>query len=469
MARIEIYGNDSNVTLDDRLIGTDALDNSTKNFTVGDILALGGGGGTTYTAGTGIDITNGVISSTVVDTDTNNFVSNVVLNGTNLDFTGTGGAYNSSVSLAAIADRTVSLTGTGGIAITGTYPSFTIDGSGISGGGGGTVTGTGTANIMTKWITSTQIGNSIIVEDGNGVGIGVQPPEARLHVHSSTNHSSLKITTQAIGQGAQDGLNIALIDNLQFGQVWLYEPWPLRFGTNNAERFRIDGAGQGWFQYGLRITGGIVDSNTTKGTAGQILSSTGTEVEWINAPSAGSTTLTGLTDTTISSPTAGDYLEYNGAAWVNTSGAYPERLILRSNVSTIPTAESDFIFRGLGTDVTNGSVHIRQRKLVPNLPGQDFEVLTDCIARIAIGAFVNSGGHSGEAIFKLYETSTGVSLPVGQASFPVDNQATFTQAFSFFSFFQLQAGQAYRFALLANGGQSFTLDPGTFVEIEIVK
>lgn len=70
MARIQTYSNDLNVTLDDKVIGTDAIDNSTKNFTVGDILALGGSGGTTYTAGAGIDITNDVISCTVVDTNT---------------------------------------------------------------------------------------------------------------------------------------------------------------------------------------------------------------------------------------------------------------------------------------------------------------------------------------------------------------------------------------------------------------
>jgi hypothetical protein len=62
----------------------------------------GGGGGTTYTAGTGIDITNGVISSTVVDTDTNNFVSNVALNGTDLEFSGSGGAFSGTVPLASL-------------------------------------------------------------------------------------------------------------------------------------------------------------------------------------------------------------------------------------------------------------------------------------------------------------------------------------------------------------------------------
>jgi hypothetical protein len=467
MARIEIYSNDSNVTLDDKVIGTDALDNSTKNFTVGDMLSLSSVG-PTYTAGAGISITNGVISSTIVDTDTNNFVSNVALNGTSLDFTGTGGAFQSSVQLSSIADQTVTLVGTGGIAVTGTYPSFTIDGSAISGGGGGTVTGTGSPNIMTKWISNTQIGSTFVVEDGNGVGIGINPPEARLHVHAPSNSCTLKITTQGSGASAQDGLNISLIDN-QFGQMWLYEPnISLRFGTNNAERFRIDGAGQGWFQYGLRVTGGIVDSNTTKGTAGQILSSTGSQVEWVNAPS-GASTLSALTDTTLTNPSNGDYLQYNGTNWVNVSGAYPERLILRAQQISILPNGSDLLFASTGNNVKSSSMHINPAELSDVTSG--FEVISDCVARIALGAYVDRQGHSGEVLFKIQETSSGTSVLAGEASFSISNQATAPEAFSFFSFFQLQAGEEYLFTAQAVGSNNnaFRLEPGTFIEIEIVK
>lgn len=74
-------------------------DGSETLFSVGG----SGGGGTTYTAGTGIDITNGVISSSVVDSDTNDFVSSVSLNGTDLEFTGTGGAFSGTVPLASLA------------------------------------------------------------------------------------------------------------------------------------------------------------------------------------------------------------------------------------------------------------------------------------------------------------------------------------------------------------------------------
>lgn len=64
--------------------------------------SVGGSGGTTYTAGSGIDITNGVISSTV--TDTNTFIYGVVLNGTDLEFTGAGGAFNGTIDLSSIAN-----------------------------------------------------------------------------------------------------------------------------------------------------------------------------------------------------------------------------------------------------------------------------------------------------------------------------------------------------------------------------
>ena len=62
-----------------------------------------GGAGVTYTAGTGININSGVISSTVTDTDTNNFINNVSLNGTTLDFTGSGGSFTGAVSLSSLA------------------------------------------------------------------------------------------------------------------------------------------------------------------------------------------------------------------------------------------------------------------------------------------------------------------------------------------------------------------------------
>lgn len=56
-----------------------------------------------YNAGNGIDITNDIISCTVVDTNDIDFVQSVALNGTSLDFTGIGNAFTGSVDLSSIA------------------------------------------------------------------------------------------------------------------------------------------------------------------------------------------------------------------------------------------------------------------------------------------------------------------------------------------------------------------------------
>ena len=47
---------------------------------------------------------------------------------------------------------------------------------------------------------------------------------------------------------------------------------------------------------GVSITGGITDSNGDLGTAGQLLSSTGTALDWIDAAAGGATSINGLSD-----------------------------------------------------------------------------------------------------------------------------------------------------------------------------
>ena len=55
-----------------------------------------------YNAGTGIDITNDIISCTVVDTNDIDFTQSVALNGTSLDFTGIGNSFTGSVDLSSL-------------------------------------------------------------------------------------------------------------------------------------------------------------------------------------------------------------------------------------------------------------------------------------------------------------------------------------------------------------------------------
>lgn len=148
MARIHNYPNDSVIQVTDKIIGTDvSAGNATKNFTIGDLTsyldtALA------YTAGTGIDITNGVISCTIVDTDTDttytagtgiditnevisvtnpgsvDYIDDIVLNGNELQFTSVGHAHAAPIDLTPILPTPLSA-GTG-VDITGSTISCTV-------------------------------------------------------------------------------------------------------------------------------------------------------------------------------------------------------------------------------------------------------------------------------------------------------------------------------------------------------
>ena len=77
---------------------------------------------------------------------------------------------------------------------------------------------------------------------------------------------------------------------------------------------------------GPMYTNSAVDShlNTNTAAAGQILSWSGTDYDWITSSSGGgggATTLPGLNDVNISNPSSGQVLKYNGSVWINDTDA----------------------------------------------------------------------------------------------------------------------------------------------------
>ena len=362
MARIENYVNDVVVTIDDKVIGTDAVDNSTKNFTVGDIVALANAG-STLTAGTGISITNGVISSTIVDTDTNNYISNVALNGTSLDFTGTAPAFSGSIPLGAIADQTVTIAGTNGIAVTGTYPNFSISGASVAG-----------------------------------------------------NYD-----------------------------------WSLFADTGDLDP--VTSGSQITFAGGTNVTTTFANGTLT-----------------IDA--SGASTLASLTDTTIAGPVNNEVLVYNGAAWVNGNvpTSAPESLILRiSNTNPIPITTApgtDLTFAQQGALVKTNSVHLNAADIAL-ANATDITVTNGCTAKVSLGAYLDNGGQAGQITFQAYEVSGGMTL-VGEASFDLSNQATTVIPTTFFSFFDFQPGEIYKFTAYSTQ-HAMVIVPNSFIQIEILK
>ena len=84
---------------------------------------------------------------------------------------------------------------------------------------------------------------------------------------------------------------------------------------------------------GIKVTGGIVDKDGNLGTAGQVLSSTGTELEWVNQTGGGGGANVTISDTIpAGTPSAGDlwwesdtgrlkvyYTDVDSSQWVDTS------------------------------------------------------------------------------------------------------------------------------------------------------
>ena len=81
-----------------------------------------------------------------------------------------------------------------------------------------------------------------------------------------------------------------------------------------------------------------VDIVPSGGTAGQaLIKDTGTDYDysWGDV----SATLEGLTDTTITTPTNGEYLKYNGSAWVNATIATTLDGLTDTNITSVAAGE----------------------------------------------------------------------------------------------------------------------------------
>ena len=82
---------------------------------------------------------------------------------------------------------------------------------------------------------------AVTVDASQNVGIGTASPAVKLQVASSTTNTTFKISNSTTGSAAGDGLDF-IVDGTDT-YIWQRENGPLLFGTNNAERMRIDSSG----------------------------------------------------------------------------------------------------------------------------------------------------------------------------------------------------------------------------------
>lgn len=199
----------------------------------------------------------------------------------------------------------------------------------------------GTVNYVPKFGTTTSITNSQIFDNGTSVGVGTVSPSSKMHLYTSASgagsnglfvqqndatagisHTS-RFTTEQQGGGSGRTLFYAASPNTgtsngQFdiitenGGAYMMALGPQITGGTNAlslynnagtvEANRLSSSGTSWLNGGnvgigttsasqtldvngnVRLRSGLYDSLNSAGTAGYILSSTGTATEWIPAP-----------------------------------------------------------------------------------------------------------------------------------------------------------------------------------------
>ena len=157
-------------------------------------------GGGSYTAGTGISIVGNVITNTSLNTDaqTLSVVGNQlsISNGNSVTMpTGTTYTAGTGISLAGniitntAPNQTVGITAGTGISVTGAYPNFTIT---ATGGGGSYTAGTGISIagsvINSVWTAS---GNNIYNNNSANVGINNTAPTYKFDVNSTNTATAI--------------------------------------------------------------------------------------------------------------------------------------------------------------------------------------------------------------------------------------------------------------------------------------
>jgi hypothetical protein len=116
---------------------------------------------------------------------------------------------------------------------------FTSDGSIITiatPGGGSGLTGSGTANYVSKFTAGTVLGNSQIFDNGTNVGINQASPQAKLHITPTATFDTLRIDCSSGFEIIFGGNNIANIYHQDSGQTIFFNTnaGPIYMGTSSG-------------------------------------------------------------------------------------------------------------------------------------------------------------------------------------------------------------------------------------------
>jgi len=260
------------------------------------------------TAGTGISVSGGPITSsgsiTVTNTSPDQTVAltggtGISTSGTYPNFTITNDSPDQTVSIAAgtgistsgtypsftvtnsAPDQTVSIASGTGISVTGSYPSFTVTNSSPSSGGDVVGPASSTDNGIVRFNGTTgklvQDSSSVVINDSGNVGIGTTSPAAKLDVNgnvavtgavsananSDTNYTGATLNNASTGTSARMRMQLtagaANSYITQFGSGHATNASQFQFNTAGVTTFLDNGSewARGSLSGGLAVTGGI--------------------------------------------------------------------------------------------------------------------------------------------------------------------------------------------------------------------
>ena len=187
-------------------------------------LPTGGDPGTSYTAGAGINIAGTSISNTgdlnAADDITNASTAGGDLTGTfnNLQINANTVGSAELVNGAVIGSKIAQAGATPGQALTWNGSSWAP--STIAGGGGGGISGSGSAGNIARWINNTTLGNSSFLQDLEGnIGLGTIPQTAYKMIIKSTDGPNFKTLELKGNNSPGASLNFSLNDAAQSAEI----------------------------------------------------------------------------------------------------------------------------------------------------------------------------------------------------------------------------------------------------------
>ena len=84
----------------------------------------------------------------------------------------------------------------------------------------------------------------LAVDTSGNVGIGTASPSRKVHIDGGSTDAAIQFTNTSTGSTGADGTYVGHSGTGNDFQLFNYETGYMRFGTNNAERMRIDSTGQ---------------------------------------------------------------------------------------------------------------------------------------------------------------------------------------------------------------------------------